>query len=84
MTDQTPDLAALEALAEAATPGPWTSYAFVCPDCRHLATKHRLTEGGSLIEGPYVCPCGCSRRQDDPWLGIDRRTFESRRKEADR
>lgn len=36
-------------------------YAYVCPDCRHLATKHRLAEGGSLIEGPYVCPCGCSR-----------------------
>ena len=59
-------------------------YAYVCPDCRHLATKHRLAEGGSLIEGPYVCPCGCSRRQDDPWSGIDRRTFESRQKRTDR
>lgn len=54
MTDQTPDLAALEALAEAATPGPWTSYR-PHPAYRSYMVERVAPEGHLAGDGAVVC-----------------------------
>lgn len=46
-------------------------YAYVCTLCHHLATDHRLTpEAASVVDGPYVCNCGCEIDQRTPLSGI--------------
>ena len=54
MSDQTPDLAALEALAEAATPGPWTSYR-PHPAYRSYMVERVAPEGHLAGDGAVVC-----------------------------
>jgi hypothetical protein len=53
-------------------------YAYVCTLCDHLATRHYLTPGAPLVEGPYRCSystCTCEISQTDPLHGIDEATF---------
>lgn len=53
-------------------------YAYVCPDCRHLASKHGLV--GPDVAGPYRCPCGCERMQADEWIGLTKAQLDRARK----
>lgn len=53
-------------------------YAYVCPDCAHLASRHGLV--GSDAAGPYRCPCGCERMQADTWLELTKEQTQRRLK----
>lgn len=52
-------------------------FAWLCDSCQHLASDHVLMEGG-VLDGPYLCGCGCAIIQESPMTALDRRRFEER------
>ncbi len=55
------------------------SFAYVCTQCHHLASRHYLRpDATDIIQGPYLCShneCACEISQTTPLTGIDEATF---------
>lgn len=63
--------------------GPRYPYAFLCTDCNHMASGHRLAEDGDLREGAYRClNCSCEQPQDGAIVPLTRRQYEAWKRSA--
>jgi hypothetical protein len=50
-------------------------YAYVCIECEHLATDHRL-KAGAGVDGPFRCFCGCDMTITSPTRSLTRLQFD--------
>lgn len=55
------------------------AFAYICRACEHPMSRHLMSDGGDLREGPYLCEhCDCSTRQGAPCYTLNQREFEAR------